>query len=106
VLCKDAVRREFDVVLAWSVDRLGRSLQDLIGFLSEIHAAGVDLYLHVQGLDTFGPYGVRKNLRTISRDPSDHARPEKFEAQWRKHTLPLRWRDTFLTICRRNYRAS
>ena len=41
-LCKDAVRREFDVVLAWSVDRLGRSLQDLIGFLSEIHAAGVD----------------------------------------------------------------
>jgi DNA invertase Pin-like site-specific DNA recombinase len=56
-LCKDAVRREFDVVLAWSVDRLGRSLQDLIGFLSEIHAAGVDLYLHVQGLDTSTPSG-------------------------------------------------
>src|SRR5499433_51715 len=56
-LCKDAVRREFDVVLAWSVDRLGRSLQDLICFLSEIHAAGVDLYLHVQGLDTTTPAG-------------------------------------------------
>ena len=56
-LCKDAVRREFDVVLAWSVDRLGRSLQDLIAFLSEIHAAGVDLYLHVQGLDTSTPSG-------------------------------------------------
>jgi hypothetical protein len=39
-------------VMAWSVDRLGRSLQDLIAFLNEIHAAGVDLYLHVQGLDT------------------------------------------------------
>jgi DNA invertase Pin-like site-specific DNA recombinase len=51
------MRREFDVVLAWSVDRLGRSLQDLIGFLSEIHAAGVDLYLHVQGLDTATPAG-------------------------------------------------
>ena len=50
-------RREFDVVLAWSVDRLGRSLQDLIGFLYEIHAAGVDLYLHVQGLDTTTPAG-------------------------------------------------
>jgi DNA invertase Pin-like site-specific DNA recombinase len=56
-LCKDAVRREFDVVLAWSVDRLGRSLQDLVGFLSEIDAAGVDLYLHVQGLDTTTPAG-------------------------------------------------
>jgi DNA invertase Pin-like site-specific DNA recombinase len=56
-LCKAAVRREFDVVMAWSVDRLGRSLQDLIAFLNEIHAAGVDLYLHVQGLDTSTPAG-------------------------------------------------
>jgi DNA invertase Pin-like site-specific DNA recombinase len=51
-LHKAAARREFDVVMAWSVDRLGRSLQDLIGFLSEVHAAGVDLFLHRQGLDT------------------------------------------------------
>jgi DNA invertase Pin-like site-specific DNA recombinase len=56
-LCKDAVRREFDIVMAWSVDRLGRSLQDLITFLNEIHAAGVDLYLHQQGLDTSTPAG-------------------------------------------------
>jgi hypothetical protein len=33
-LHKDASRRQFDIVIAWSVDRLGRSLQDLIGFLS------------------------------------------------------------------------
>src|SRR5262249_5087249 len=46
-----------DVGLAWSVDRLGRSLQDLIGFLSELHAAGVDLFLHQQGLDTTTPAG-------------------------------------------------
>ena len=52
-----AARREFDVVMAWSVDRLGRSLQDLVGFLSEIHAAGVDLFLHQQGLDTTTPAG-------------------------------------------------
>ena len=44
-LCTAAVRREFDVVMAWSVDRLGRSVQDLIAFLNEIHAVGVDLYL-------------------------------------------------------------
>jgi DNA invertase Pin-like site-specific DNA recombinase len=56
-LCKDATRRQFDVVMSWSVDRLGRSLQDLIGFLSELHAVGVDLYLHQQGLDTTTPAG-------------------------------------------------
>ena len=56
-LCKDATRRKFDVVMAWSVDRLGRSLQDLVGFLGELHAVGVDLYLHQQGLDTTTPAG-------------------------------------------------
>ena len=56
-LLKGAVRREFDLVAAWSVDRLGRSLQDLIGFLQELHGAGVDLYLHQQALDTTTPGG-------------------------------------------------
>jgi DNA invertase Pin-like site-specific DNA recombinase len=56
-LCRDAARREFDTVMAWSVDRLGRSLQDLIGFLSEIHALKIDLYLHQQGLDSTTPAG-------------------------------------------------
>jgi DNA invertase Pin-like site-specific DNA recombinase len=56
-LCKDAARRQFDVAMAWSVDRLGRSLQDLVSFLSEIHALGVDLYLHQQGIDTTTPAG-------------------------------------------------
>jgi DNA invertase Pin-like site-specific DNA recombinase len=41
-LHKAATRREFDVVMAWSVDRLGRSLQDLVGFLSELHAVGIE----------------------------------------------------------------
>jgi DNA invertase Pin-like site-specific DNA recombinase len=56
-LCRDATKRQFDVVMAWSVDRLGRSLQDLIGFLSELHALKVDLFLHQQGLDTTTPAG-------------------------------------------------
>jgi DNA invertase Pin-like site-specific DNA recombinase len=56
-MLKAAVRREFDVIMAWSVDRLGRSLQDLVGFLSEIHAKGVELYLHQQGIDTTTPSG-------------------------------------------------
>jgi DNA invertase Pin-like site-specific DNA recombinase len=41
--------------MAWSVDRLGRSLQDLISFLSELHAFKIDLFLHQQGLDTTTP---------------------------------------------------
>lgn len=56
-LCKDAARRQFDMVMAWSVDRLGRSLQDLLAFLSELHALKVDLFLHQQGLDTTTPAG-------------------------------------------------
>lgn len=56
-LCRAATRREFDLVAAWSVDRLGRSLQDLVGFLGEIHAVNVDLYLHQQGVDTTTPAG-------------------------------------------------
>jgi DNA invertase Pin-like site-specific DNA recombinase len=56
-LCKGIARKEFDIVAAWSVDRLGRSLLDLIGFLKEIHAKGVDLYLDRQGIDTTTPAG-------------------------------------------------
>jgi len=56
-LHKAIVRGKFDVVAAWSVDRLGRSLQDLVGFLGELHASGVDLYLDRQGVDTSTPAG-------------------------------------------------
>jgi DNA invertase Pin-like site-specific DNA recombinase len=56
-LCQSVARREFDQVAAWSVDRLGRSLQDLVAFLGELHAKRVDLYLHQQGIDTGTPAG-------------------------------------------------
>ncbi len=56
-LLKGVARKEFDVVAAWSVDRLGRSLQDLIATLNELKAKSVDLYLHKQGLDTSTPAG-------------------------------------------------
>jgi DNA invertase Pin-like site-specific DNA recombinase len=44
--------RQFDLVATWSVDRLGRSLTDLLGILQELRDKGVDLFLHQQGLDT------------------------------------------------------
>jgi DNA invertase Pin-like site-specific DNA recombinase len=56
-MLKGATRREFDMIAAWSVDRLGRSLQHLVAFLGEVHGAGVGLYLHQQALDTSTPAG-------------------------------------------------
>jgi DNA invertase Pin-like site-specific DNA recombinase len=56
-LLKAVIRKEFDIVLSWSVDRLGRSLQDLIGFLNELNSKNIDLYLHQQGVDTSTPSG-------------------------------------------------
>lgn len=51
-LLKAVTRREIDKVLVWSVDRLGRSLKDLISTLDEILNSGAELYLHVQAVDT------------------------------------------------------
>jgi DNA invertase Pin-like site-specific DNA recombinase len=56
-MLKAVARREVDMVAAWSVDRLGRSLIDLLVLLRELHAKGVDLFLHQQGLDTSSPSG-------------------------------------------------
>ncbi len=56
-LQEDATRRKFDMVAAWSIDRLGRSLQELVSFLNEIQAIDIDLYLHQQAIDTTTPAG-------------------------------------------------
>src|SRR4029450_13385791 len=56
-LLQGVTRKDFDIVAAWSVDRLGRSLQHLLSFLSELKAKGIDLCLHQQGVDTSTPAG-------------------------------------------------
>jgi DNA invertase Pin-like site-specific DNA recombinase len=56
-LLKGVARKDFDIVAAWSVDRLGRSLIDLVNMLQELHSTGVDLYLHQQGINTTTPAG-------------------------------------------------
>jgi DNA invertase Pin-like site-specific DNA recombinase len=56
-MLKDASRGKFDLVMAWSVDRLGRSLQNLVAFLEDLKACGVGLYLDQQALDTTTPSG-------------------------------------------------
>jgi DNA invertase Pin-like site-specific DNA recombinase len=56
-LLKDATARKVNMIAAWSVDRLGRSLQHLVGFLTELQALRCDLYLHQQAIDTSTPSG-------------------------------------------------
>jgi DNA invertase Pin-like site-specific DNA recombinase len=56
-MLKDAQRRKFDVVMAWSIDRLGRSLIDLLGTIQALEACSVDLYLDQQAIDTTTPAG-------------------------------------------------
>jgi DNA invertase Pin-like site-specific DNA recombinase len=56
-MLRDVTRGKVDVVAAWSVDRLGRSLRDLLDTLEEMRAAGATLYLHQQGIDTGTPSG-------------------------------------------------
>ncbi len=50
-------RKQVDVVMSWSIDRLGRSIQDLVGFMDEVQSAGVDLYIHQQAINTATPAG-------------------------------------------------
>ena len=57
VALNDANRRKFDVVMAWAIDRLGRSLSDLLETIKHLEAVGVDLYLDQQNLDTTTPQG-------------------------------------------------
>ena len=56
-MLQDAQRRRFDVVMAWAIDRLGRSLIDLLGTIQTLEHSGVDLYLDQQSIDTTTPAG-------------------------------------------------
>lgn len=56
-LMNDATKGCLDLVAAWSVDRLGRSMPDLVSTMHELHALNVGLYLHQQALDTSTPAG-------------------------------------------------
>jgi DNA invertase Pin-like site-specific DNA recombinase len=52
-MLKQAQRGRFDVVMAWAIDRLGRSLVDLLQTIESLKACGVDQ----QSIDTTTPAG-------------------------------------------------
>jgi len=48
----DARKKSFDMVLVWSLDRLGRSLKHCLELLQELQELKVDLFFQQQGMDT------------------------------------------------------
>ncbi len=53
----DAGRGRFDVVMAFALDRIGRSLSDLLATIKHLEACNVDLLLDKQTIDTTTPTG-------------------------------------------------
>jgi DNA invertase Pin-like site-specific DNA recombinase len=67
------VQRKVDVVLAWDISRLGRSLQHLVEFMNTLQSASVDLYVHQQAIDTSTPsgrmvFGIFASLAAFERE--------------------------------------
>ena len=56
-MMKDSTKRKFDVVMVWSIDRLGRSLQNLMEILNDLKSKNIDLYMDQQAIDTTTPTG-------------------------------------------------
>jgi DNA invertase Pin-like site-specific DNA recombinase len=56
-MLKDAVRGRFDVLMVWSIDRLGRSVLHVANAMAEMDAAGVSLYSDQQAIDSTSPFG-------------------------------------------------
>ena len=51
-MMKDAVSRNFELVMCWSIDRLGRSLQHLVELLNDLQSMQIDLFFMQQHMDT------------------------------------------------------
>ena len=56
-MLNDARRRRFDVLMFWSIDRLGRSTATVTAALAELDHAGVALYADKEGMDATTPHG-------------------------------------------------
>jgi DNA invertase Pin-like site-specific DNA recombinase len=98
-LCEMISRKEIDLVLSWSVDRISRSLPDLLSFLGELKAKGVDLFLHQNNLDTSTPggralfqmLGVFSELETAIMKERIHAGLNRARAAGKRLGRPSVW---------------
>jgi DNA invertase Pin-like site-specific DNA recombinase len=72
-LTRLVVQRKVDVVLAWDISRLGRSLMHLVDFMNTLQNVAVDLYVHQQAIDTSTPsgrmvFGIFASLAAFERE--------------------------------------
>ena len=57
LLIKDGIRKKYEMILAYDVSRLSRSLQDLVQFMNDLNTKGIDLFLMKNGISTDTPSG-------------------------------------------------
>jgi DNA invertase Pin-like site-specific DNA recombinase len=80
-LLHGVARKEFDMIAAWSVDRLGRSLQDLVGFLGDLQSKKIDLYRRTKEETDLRKAIPKPNGRRRTETPNCSSRPPKSERQ-------------------------
>lgn len=56
-MMNEAKKRKFDVLLVWKLDRLSRSMKDLVMVLNELGGLGIDFVSYDNNLDTSTPTG-------------------------------------------------
>jgi DNA invertase Pin-like site-specific DNA recombinase len=74
--------RRFDVVMGWSVDRLGRSLQDLVPFLKHPRETRCELFLHQQGLGTIPIRAAKAGGLSLRAAPSTTSASRRSGGAW------------------------
>jgi hypothetical protein len=91
-MLKDASRRKFDVVMAWAIDRLGRSLVDLLGTIQGLEACSVDLYSW-RSLTPRGARGPTPQIEfpvLFGKHRNPHARMLQAISSWpQRGTIPF-----------------
>ena len=99
-MMKAATQRRFDMIAAWSLDRLGRSTRDLANFSGDIQDLGVDLYLHKQAIDTSTAagrlfFGILASIAEFEREmivDRVKAGLERARAEGKRPGMPKGWR--------------
>ena len=69
----DGRRRKFSMILSWSIDRIGRNMSHLCGFVDEMNQLGINLYFHTQSIDTTTSVGkmffhIISSISTFERE--------------------------------------